>query len=114
MRSEDYARIRALFEEVIDCPRGQRAALLDRKGIPARIASEVLALCSASDNSDTAALNRPRDALLAETTAAQPRIGDVLGAWRLVAEIGHGRMGRVFRAERHDNYSAQTAALKFL
>jgi serine/threonine protein kinase len=114
MQAERFAKIRALYEDVIDCPPEQRATLLSRQNIPAEIAAEVLALCRASDGSDTAALNRPRDALLGEATAAQPAIGDVFGAWRVLAEIGHGGMGRVFRVERNDGHYTQTAALKFI
>ena len=114
MQAERYGRIRALYEQVIECPPDQRATLLARQDIPADIVAEVLALCRASDDSDTAALNRPRDALLSAASAAQPAVGDVFGAWRLVAEIGHGGMGRVFRVERNDGHYAQTAALKFI
>jgi serine/threonine-protein kinase len=114
MQAERFARIRALYQDVIDCPPEQRAALLSQQNVPADIAAEVLALCRASDDSDTAALNRPRNALLGEAIASQPAIGDVFGAWRVVAEIGHGGMGRVFRVERNDGHYTQTAALKFI
>lgn len=114
MQAERFARIRTLYEDVIDLDAQARAEFLSRQNIPADIVDEVLALCRASDDSDTELLNRPRDALLGEATAAQPVAGDVFGAWRVVAEIGHGGMGRVFRVERNDGHYTQTAALKFI
>ena len=41
-----------------------------------------------------------------------PRIGSVLGAWRIEAPIGAGGMGRVYRASRADGQYAQVVALK--
>ena len=39
MQAERFAKIRALYEDVIDCPPEQRAALLSRQNIPADIAA---------------------------------------------------------------------------
>ncbi|MCU0647614.1 MAG: serine/threonine-protein kinase [Gemmatimonadaceae bacterium] len=43
-----------------------------------------------------------------------PLVGEVLGAWRVVREIGRGGMSRVYLAERNDGAFAQRAAIKVL
>ena len=42
------------------------------------------------------------------------RIGEVIGAWRIVRLIGRGGMGSVYLVERSDGQFAQTAALKLV
>ncbi|MGI9038844.1 MAG: tetratricopeptide repeat protein [Gemmatimonadota bacterium] len=49
---------------------------------------------------------------VAEEPIARP--GDVLGAWRIVSELGRGGMARVYMAERATGGFEQRAALKLL
>ena len=114
MDAERYARLRALYEAVVDLDGAARAEALQRQGADAGLAAEVLELCAASDRDHTQALSRSRDALLPDAVAPQPEAGDVFGAWRIEREIGHGGMGRVYRVERSDGSYTQTAALKFI
>ena len=46
--------------------------------------------------------------------AAEFKIGDRLGAWKLVEKIGEGGMGTVYRAQRDDGQFSQVAAVKLL
>lgn len=116
MQAERFARLRALYEAVVDLAPAERAAALARLESDTELTTEALALCTASDRDRTGALSRPRDALLPDVGApqVQPQPGDVFGAWRVVEEIGRGGMGRVYRVERSDGSYAQTAALKFI
>ncbi|WP_257385960.1 serine/threonine-protein kinase [Tahibacter caeni] len=114
MDTERYARLRALFDAVVEFGADERAAALQRLGADAGLAAEVLELCAAGDNDRTQALSFARDLLLPDAVAPQPEPGEVFGAWRIGAEIGRGGMGRVYRVERSDGSYQQTAALKFI
>lgn len=114
MQAERYARLRALYDAVVDLPAGERAGVLAAQESDAALRAEVLALCAASDDDHPEALSRARNLLLSDATAPQPEPGDVVGAWRIEAEIGHGGMGRVYRVARNDGAYEQIAALKFI
>ena len=47
-----------------------------------------------------------------EADTADPRIGTVLGPWRIEALIGSGGMGKVYRASRADGQYSQVVAIK--
>ncbi|MBN8886071.1 MAG: serine/threonine protein kinase [Rudaea sp.] len=114
MEADRYALLRSLYDAVVDIEPSSRAETLRRHGADAELASEVLALCAADDRDRTGALTTARDLALEDATAPPPAVGDVFGAWRIVEEIGHGGMGRVYRVERSDGSYEQTAALKFI
>ena len=114
MDAKRFARLRALYEAVVDLDADARTGALQREGADADLAEEVLQLCAASDRDHTQALSIARDFLLPEAIAPQPEPGDVFGAWRIGEEIGRGGMGRVYRVERSDGSYTQTAALKFI
>ena len=114
MEADRYARLRKLYEAVVDVEPAARAEALRRAGADADLITEVLALCAAGDRDRTGALTRVRDGLFDGAVAPLPQAGELFGAWRIVEEIGHGGMGRVYRVERSDGSYEQTAALKFV
>src|SRR5690606_37057357 len=114
MRTEHYAELRPLHDRVVDlAPENRPPALADLPADPT-LPPEALALCAASDDDTGTALDRARDTLLPDLAIDAVAVGSVLGAWRIVAEIGHGGMGHVFRVERNDGHYTQIAALKFI
>ena len=50
----------------------------------------------------------------AAATAWRDRAGQSVGSYRLLAEIGHGGMGRVYLAERADDQYSQKVAIKIV
>ncbi len=55
----------------------------------------------------------PLDEFLRDTPS-DPRAGRVVGAWRLLGELGSGGMGTVYEAERIDGRFASRVAIKML
>lgn len=114
MHTEQFAALRALYDRLVDLTPEARRAVLLAEAIPATLAAEVSALCAASDLDNAQALDSARDSLLGELAHETLQPGDVLGAWRIVDQIGHGGMGHVYRVERNDGHYTQHAALKFI
>ncbi|MEO8802427.1 MAG: serine/threonine-protein kinase [Rudaea sp.] len=114
MDVDRYARLRKLYEAVVDVEPAARAEVLAQEDADAQLAAEALALCDAADCDRTGALTGVRDAMLDVAVAPLPAAGEVFGAWRIVEVVGQGGMGRVYRVERSDGSYEQTAALKFI
>jgi serine/threonine-protein kinase len=107
------SELRRLFDLACDLPAPQRRVALDASGADPAIIAEVLALLDA----DAATRTRSRagvSAMIAQFGATELHAGDLLGAWRLAREIGHGGMGAVYLAERADGHFHQQAAVKLI
>ena len=107
-----YQREKRLFGAVCDLAGedAQRQALQALGAGDADVAA-VLALLHAELHTR---IGPSVDGALASVSASELAIGDVLGPWRLTAELGAGGMGSVFAAERHDGQYRQRVAIKLL
>jgi tetratricopeptide (TPR) repeat protein len=123
MDAQRWARVRDLFERVVELPEAERGAALEAACAgDAALREEVRALleadAGAQGRATRAALQAPQliDALAHEESArtSDAWIGRELGAWRIVRVLGQGGMGQVYLAERHDGEFRQQAALKLL
>lgn len=114
MSDDHKPSLREWFDAVVELPPAEREAALRSRGVEHDAIAEVLALCAASDRTFTTRANAARDAMLEAVVAPALAVGEVLGHWRIVGEIGRGGMGRVYRVERSDGHFAQVAALKFI
>ena len=115
MEPERWQRIEALLHRALDSAPAARAALLDRecRNDPA-LRTEVESLLAAAGETDLALAGV---ALRGGEAGEPPPVlepGLRLGAWRIVALIGRGGMGEVYRAERADGAFHQQVAIKLL
>lgn len=122
LQASDWQRLSALFDELADLPKPERARRLAAVEPPELAARLERMLASVPDDDETvivelpgydaglaAALNGP-----AAATVPPPQPGDRLGAWCLAELLGEGGMGQVWRAERADGLYQGEAAIKLL
>ncbi|MEO8138978.1 MAG: serine/threonine-protein kinase [Gemmatimonadota bacterium] len=124
MTSQDQSgwdQIEPILDRALDLPRTERADYLKQAcGSDLMLRARVERMLAAGEDPDSplerslAAIAGP---LLLDLDGADPTaipLGEMIGPWRLVAELGQGGMGEVYRAERADGQFAQTAALKLV
>ncbi|MBK7922952.1 MAG: serine/threonine protein kinase [Gemmatimonadetes bacterium] len=113
-----WNRVETLFEAALARgPAGRGAWLTEACAGDAELRREVEALldadaaCSGGDFLQ-GRISAAVEALVAVTDAS--RVGEVVGAYRLTGELGHGGMGRVYLAERVDRQYRAEVAIKFV
>ncbi|QBB71423.1 tetratricopeptide repeat protein [Pseudolysobacter antarcticus] len=113
MQHEQFAQVKALFTEVCDLVEPARSERLHALTDAPLVIAEVQALLDQTA-SDPARFAQPVLQALARAAGDELNVGDRLGVWTLVGELGHGGMGSVFRAQRNDGHFEQIAAIKVL
>lgn len=122
MDSETWRRVRELFDSLVDLPAQDWAQRLTELGVDdPRLRAEVMALLDA-DREDvirTGVSAQAPDILFQladddEKAQLQRLVGQRVGPFRLVRELGHGGMGTVWLAERDDGEFEQQVAIKLI
>jgi len=114
MHPDRWTDVTDWFDRATSLPPHARRAALDAAGLDAEVRTEVEAMLAAYDT-DPEYLEQPTDVAGAvEDAVADGLIGQRLGAYRLVREIGRGGMGVVYEAQRDDQEFDRRAAVKVL
>ncbi len=113
MQSSQHALAKHLFGEVCDLDIAQQLPRLHALTDDADIIGYVSLLLQ-QNQTDHPRVSQPILNLMSMVAGNEIKVGDTLGAWQLVAEIGQGGMGTVFRAQRNDGHFEQEAAVKLL
>ena len=108
----DWAAARALFDRLLPLSASERAAALADPALPPALRDEVQSLLAHESSSPTGFLSAARAA--PEPPRPINRLGQRLGAWRVIQPLGSGGMGEVFEAQRDDGRYQGRAAIKLL
>jgi len=103
--------VKRLFDEVADLAPADAEVRLARHHGDAALVAEVRSLRQWHDTHDVF-LETP--AIWVPDLAADPLVGQSLGAWRVAGVVGRGGMGVVYRAERADDAFTRRAAIKVI
>jgi len=120
MTPERWRLVKAALSEAMTLGGAERAAYLERLGADdPGLRIEVESLLAAERNAGIRFLETPAPAALGDygsegEAGLDPLIGQRLGPYRLLAEIGSGGMGRVYRAVRADDEYRQEVAIKLV
>ena len=115
MKAEQWQRAKPLLEEVIALDAEERSSFLDRmcEGDP-EFRREMESLLSASERVGTGFLKTPAANLKPAIAYSSIRIGQHVGPYQMMEEIGHGGMGEVYRAVRSDGQYTKQVAIKMV
>src|SRR5262249_47711552 len=108
----DWQRVQELFLEAIDLPATERVRFLEQCSISdPDVFTEVESLLAADTDSHCPIENAIQDEA-ASLLESRMLIGERLGIYRIVREIGRGGMGAVYLAVRDDHEYSKEVALK--
>jgi eukaryotic-like serine/threonine-protein kinase len=116
---ERWRRVKELFEAALERePTTRPAFLAEAAADDPTLAEAVLGLLASHERADGFLSGRPAsEGSAAAGTPDEPPAsleGRRLGSYRLLAEIGHGGMGAVYRAVRDDNQYSKQVAVKLI
>jgi len=110
--ADRWTTVNRLFHEAIALsPEARDVFLAHAGGDDESVASEVRALVAAHDalDGETGPAHTFRSEIDASAALALLDEGRMIGAYRVIGEIGHGGMGTVFLAERNDSFRKRVA-----
>ena len=117
----NWAEIERLLDAALDQPLDARGEYVRANASTREIADVVLDLLDRQSKLGAFLESRPAlGAHLFEAASSQSvpmhalKVGDIVGVWRLVRELGHGGMAVVWLAARADGAWSQQVALKFV
>jgi eukaryotic-like serine/threonine-protein kinase len=114
MNAERWQQIREVFHAAVEMSHEQRVIYLDQACADAEIRQEVQSLLDS--HGEAADLLEDPSLTLSEsfTTSdqADPWIGEFIGPYQVIARIGQGGMGAVYRAVRVDEHYVKQVAIK--
>jgi len=117
MQSENWKKVKELLDEVLSLEAPERKNFLDNTKVSAEIRAEVESLLAFETESEDlmrlSAVEFSKDFFEGEN-AQNPLVGQQIGNYKIIRELGQGGMGAVYLTERADGKFEQKAALKLL
>ena len=117
MQSENWKKVKVLLDEVLSLEVSERQNFLDKSKVSTEIRAEIESLLAFEEESEDlmrlSAVEFSKDFFDGED-AQNPLIGQQIGNYKIICELGQGGMGAVYLAERADGKFEQKAALKLL
>jgi eukaryotic-like serine/threonine-protein kinase len=115
--AERWQQIKVLLSVALETDPAERSSYLDRAcGADSSLRLEVENLLAFEHQANTTLLSCPAntDWLNESTDAANTRVGQRIGPYQLLQEIGSGGMGEVYRASRTDDQYKKEVAIKLV
>ncbi len=114
---EGWQRIKQILDDALDAPAGERSALIAaRCEGDEELRREVESLAASADG--WTFVDRPDDDDGSPTPSADlvppPKVGERVGAYELLSELGQGGMGMVYLARRADDHFQKRVAIKLI
>ena len=117
MNPEDWERAKDILDAALELPAAERSAYVAAAtGGDAALAREVESLLAANEG-DWELFDASRAGWAPPFEPPEParrRIGERIGAWEILEEIGHGGMGQVYLARRADDEFQKKVAIKLV
>jgi len=116
VKAERWQQVRSILDGAIELPASERSPYLDRNcSDDPELRDEVESLLRSHVEAGSVFLKNPAANLkTALETATPTRIGSRIGVYQILAEIGHGGMGEVYRAVRADGQYEKAVAIKLV
>ena len=118
MTPERWQQIRAVFERAELMTGTECAEYLERAcASDPELRTEIESLLAVAAQAGGEFLNTPAADLMQSTEQAEPTLSWIdrrIGPYQIVAEVGHGGMGEVYRAVRMDGQFDQQVAIKLV
>jgi serine/threonine protein kinase/tetratricopeptide (TPR) repeat protein len=108
----EFARLDHLFHEVVDRPRAERAAALDRVRAESPALAERLAAMLEEDPVAESVSDIIAQGVSTDVAATDPWLGERFGPYQTERVIARGGMGAVYLARRVDRAFEQQVAIK--
>src|SRR5688572_969534 len=117
MQAENWKKVKELLDQALQLDIHERLDFISSSGYNAEIRGEVESLLTFEEESEhlmhLSAVEFSRDFFDGDDGGSS-LIGQQIGVYRIVSELGYGGMGAVYLAERADEKFEQKVALKVL
>ncbi len=116
MDADQWQRVKTVFGQALEQPPASRVSWIQTHCGEEGVRDEVLSLLAAHTLDDEDFLEQPPDpgSGLAAALGPNSMVGERIGPWKLVEEIGQGGMGTVYRAVRADDEFRREVAIKIV
>jgi len=118
MKAENWKNIKDVLLEVLSLDSSERRVFLDKANISSDIRQEVESLLAFEEESEDlmhlSAVEFSKDFFAADEAGKNSLIGQRVGVYQIIRELGYGGMGAVYQATRTDGKFAQKVAVKML